>query len=877
MKKCGKFAAWLMLAVIVMVSMAAGAGYVNRHLRKMVYEERKLQLDQVTIQLRMNLMNELNNQWEILAAAEKVLAEHAGPEEPEQEILAQVKRMNRLLNAEAQNAFLMLLDEKGNCFDAGGRRGIWGDIDQIADSDKRHTFVSDSSNYDGVYWAFVSGLDHPVSLAGRDSRITHIVWMKDINSIDRYYDSETYGEKNETYILKENGTRMYDNTESGDTISSYNVFKVLREAEHLQADGFEGTKAQLLRQKTACTNIRLDGTEYYYSLASLQPYGTILMFLIPAEYVAPSTMKMVNSVIRICLVIALIFITMAILFVYLFSTLRSRTQLYKQEQENLRKQEELNDALSSSMNASQEAFQIAEAANQAKSKFLSNMSHDIRTPMNAIVGLSTLLSREADNPERVREYTRKIIVSSQHLLGLINDVLDMSKIESGQTTLNVREFSLADAVEEIAVIMRPQVKAKQQTFEIAVRDIQSELVIGDKLRLNQILINLLSNAVKYTPAGGAIWLNVMQLSQTGKNYARFRFEVRDNGVGMSEDFQMKIFEPFTREENSMTERVQGTGLGMAITKNLIDLMGGTIAIKSRLGEGSTFTVDVEFRLQEMEINQEFWKHHGITHMLVVDDEIDICTDIINTMSETGVAMQQATDGRTAVSMAGQAVKDGRDFDLILLDWKMPGMDGIETARQIRRVVPKQIPIMVLTAYDWSEIEEEALEAGINGFLPKPFFITNFKQTVERIADTGAELADAEEKAGKLAGKHFLAAEDHEINAEILQELLHMKGADVDIAENGRKAVEMFEQSRPGQYDAIFMDIQMPVMSGYEAARQIRACGHPDAKEIVIIAMTANTFAEDVQEALKAGMNAHTAKPVDMEQLERILDEQWSRG
>ena len=279
------------------------------------------------------------------------------------------------------------------------------------------------------------------------------------------------------------------------------------------------------------------------------------------------------------------------------------------------------------------------------------------------------------------------------------------------------------------------------------------------------------------------------------------------------------------------------------------------------------------RLQEMEINQEFWKHHGITHMLVVDDEIDICTDIINTMSETGVAMQQATDGRTAVSMAGQAVKDGRGFDLILLDWKMPGIDGIETARRIRRVVPKQIPIMILTAYDWSEIEEEALEAGINGFLPKPFFINNFKQTIEHIVDAGTEQVNVEKTVSFWSGKHFLAAEENEINAEILRELLYAKGATVEVAENGMKAVELFEQSSPGQYDAIFMDVQMPVMNGYEATRQIRVCGHPEAQKIVIIAMTANTFAEDVQEALKAGMNAHTAKPVDMGRLERILEEQ----
>lgn len=876
MKKWRQFAALILLFVMVAAAMTAGAGYASRYLGGLVYEDRKAQLDQVTIQLRTTLLNALNNQWDILEAAERIFVESSEPEESERDILMQTQRLNRLLDAERHDAFLMFLDEKGNCFDSSGRKGIWGDIDQIVDSDKRHTFVADSSNHEGVYWAFVSRLDRPVALAGRNSHITHLVWMKNIASIDQYYASETYGEKNETYILKENGTRMYDNTGSGDSISSYNVFKALREMEHLQGVSFEEVREYLTERGTACTNIRLNGREYYYSLAELDQFGTILMFLIPAEYVAPSTMDMVNSVIQIFLVITMILLMAAVMFVYLFGALQNRTRLYEQEQENLRKQEQLNDALSSSMKASQEAFQIAEAANHAKSEFLSNMSHDIRTPMNAIVGLSTMLSREADNPERVREYTRRMMVSSQHLLGLINDVLDMSKIESGQTTLNVCEFNFAEMVEELGSIIRPQAKAKQQLFEVAVKDIQSELVVGDRLRLNQILINLLSNAVKYTPEGGSIWLYITQLPQVRKNYAHFRFEVKDNGVGMTEAFQKVLFEPFTREENSVTNRIQGTGLGMAITKNLIDLMGGTIDVVSRQGEGSTFTVELELRLQETEINQEFWKQYGITHMLVVDDDVEICTGIISTMSGTGVAMQLATEGRTAVAMAERAVRDGRCFDLILLDWKMPEMDGIETARRIRRVVPKHIPIMILTAYDWSEIEEEAREAGIDGFLPKPFFMTNFKQTVEHIAEEGGSQTGEEQTESSLAGKHFLAAEDNEINAEILAELLGTMGATMELARNGEEAVELFEQSEPGHFDAVFMDVQMPVMDGYEATRRIRRSGHPEAESMVIIAMTANAFAEDVQAALAAGMDAHTAKPVDMGALERVLAEQWKR-
>lgn len=527
--------------------------------------------------------------------------------------------------------------------------------------------------------------------------------------------------------------------------------------------------------------------------------------------------------------------------------------------------------ISTQEKALKEALGAAVAANSAKSNFLSNMSHDIRTPMNAIVGLCTLLAKDANNPERVREHTRKITASSQHLLGLINDILDMSKIESGKTTLNISEIHLAELVNEIATIMRPQAKARDQEFEISVADMRNEHILGDKLRINQILINLLSNAVKYTPVGGRILLQIRQLPQEKKNYAHFRFVVQDNGNGMSEDYLKIIFEPFTREENDTVNKIQGTGLGMAITKNLVDLMGGTISVESKIGEGTTFTVELELRLQETETDKDFWAHHGITHALIVDDEVEVCTHIIGAMSGTGVSMQFAVDGYTAVAMTEKAFKTGPEFDLILLDWKMPDMDGIETARRIRKVVPESVPIMILTAYDWSEIEEEAREAGITGFLPKPFFLSNFMQTVEEAAGSAPVEEETEaEDINDLKGKKILVAEDNELNAEIITELLNMIGISVTIAENGKRAVELFETADEDEYDAILMDIQMPVMNGYEATKIIRAFSAQRAKDIPIIAMTANAFAEDVKEALECGMVAHVAKPVDLNRLEHTL-------
>ncbi len=521
--------------------------------------------------------------------------------------------------------------------------------------------------------------------------------------------------------------------------------------------------------------------------------------------------------------------------------------------------------------ALRDALAIAKTANESKSVFLSNMSHDIRTPMNAIVGFAALLQRDAGNPEKVREYTRKITSSSQHLLGLINDVLDMSKIESGKTTLNLSVVSLAELVEELGAMMQPQAKAKHQQFKIDVYDIYNEEILGDRLRINQILINILSNAIKYTPEGGRIDMVVRQMPQNTKNYARFHFEIRDNGIGMSQEYLETIFQPFTRESTKKTSEIQGTGLGMAITKNLVELMGGTIEVESQRDKGTTFRVDLELRVKEQDVDPDFWKKHGVTKMLIVDDEEEICIGIQNVMADTGVQISYALGGQPAVSMAQKAQSEGMGYDLVMIDWQMPDISGIETARRIRRIVPSHVPVMILTAYDISRIEQEGTEAGIDGFLQKPFFLSNFRLMLDHLKSDHTEEKEAvQEQDNILAGKNILAAEDNELNAEILTELLEMAGASCQIAGNGREALEMFEGAESGQYDLILMDVQMPVMDGYEATRAIRGCRHPQAKTIPIIAMTANAFAEDVKDALDAGMDEHVAKPIDMERLKSVI-------
>ena len=525
-----------------------------------------------------------------------------------------------------------------------------------------------------------------------------------------------------------------------------------------------------------------------------------------------------------------------------------------------------------------QALDMAEVANRAKTSFLGNMSHDIRTPMNAIMGLTMLLKEETDNPERVREYTHRIDVASQHLLSLINDVLDMNKIEDGSTTLNISEFTLAEVIEELNTILRPQAKAKDQLFEISASPFTYEHLLGDKLRINQILINILSNAVKYTPEGGRVELIVTELSQRMKDHSHIRFIVRDNGQGMSEEYLKVIFDPFTREQNARTNLIQGTGLGMAITKSLVDLMGGSIQVDSVLGKGSVFTVELDFRIQEKADDKDFWKNNNVRRMIVADDQEEVCRNVVKAMARTGVTVDYAVGGREALRVIGEARERGEPYDLILLDWKMPDLNGLETARLIRKDYSAKIPILFFSAYDWRDIEQEAAEVGVSHFLPKPFFLYTFRKAIAKVIGSGAKKEQSSLSRGDsvVSGKRFLVVDDVEVNRMILVKILNTLGAVCDTAENGKIALDKFTDSQPGEFDIILRDVQMPVMDGHAATRAIRASAHPEARSVSIIAMTANAFVDDVRDALAAGMDAHVSKPIVLDQLKRTIQEVLER-
>ena len=520
----------------------------------------------------------------------------------------------------------------------------------------------------------------------------------------------------------------------------------------------------------------------------------------------------------------------------------------------------------------QVAVEKAESANRAKSTFLSNMSHDIRTPMNAIIGFTTLALSNIDDTERVKDYLGKTLASSNHLLSLINDVLDMSRIESGKIHLEEVEVNLSDVLHDLKTIVSGQIYAKQLELYMDAMDVTDEDVYCDKTRLNQILLNLLSNAIKFTPAGGTVSVRVRQLAGKVRGCGQYEFRIKDNGIGMSQEFAQKIFEPFERERTSTVSRIQGTGLGMAITKNIVDMMGGTIEVQTAQGKGTEFTVCVPMRAQtEQRPVEKITELEGLK-ALVVDDDFNTCDSVTKMLVKVGMRAEWTLSGKEAVLRARQSIEMSDVYHAYIIDWRLPDMNGIEVTRQIRSL-HDDTPIIILTAYDWSDIEVEAKVAGVTAFCSKPMFMSDLRETL--MSALGQKSADAvqgllPEKNADFKGKHILLVEDNELNREIAQEILREYGFLVDSAENGAVAVEKVSTAAPGSYDLVLMDVQMPIMDGYTATRKIRALDDPARAKLPILAMTANAFDEDRRNALESGMNGFLSKPIVIDDLVQEL-------
>ena len=713
------------------------------YIQNLVYHERLSQMEEVTHQMFHSLEDVIDNHWDEVDVQCNFL--YYTPLKTDTVFYRYLKKLSELSNYHERQIELIAVDSAGHYYTENGRMGLLRGMTYLESAPQRVSYVSNSLTVDDSRMVFLEKLSTPLTLQSGENEITlrYFGISQSMTQLNDYFRCDAYENNNSVYVLDNNGFKLF-NANDTELLKGHNVYTVLSQMSYLHGSSFAAAKERLARTGSCYSNAVLDGTEYYYALKQMENAQWTLAFLVPAEYVAVNTQKLVNIVMVVIVGFATVFSIMAVIAGWFLLREKQQRELQAEKKTNLRLEQyniqltQANDEMRRAQDAAAEALQSAERASKAKTDFLSNMSHDIRTPMNAIIGITTLMKNELHEPEKLAEHLGKLETSGQLLLGIINNILDMSRIESGKTTLNVEKMNLPQQISQLDSIIRQQAGQRSQTFTVST-NLQHENVLADPNRLNQVLMNILSNAVKYTPTGGHIRFEVEELPRN-EHYARYRFVVQDDGIGMSADYQKTLFDPFTREERSGINKVQGTGLGMAITKSVIDLMGGSISVESATGKGTRFEVVLEFP---------------------IDTEAD---------------------------------------------------------------------------------------------------------TVQK----AQALPEVEETTSPLSGMKFLCAEDNAINAEILQMLLETKGASCTICPNGQEIVDAFASVKPGDYDMILMDIQMPVMDGLEATRRIRSGENPLGRTIPILAMTANAFLEDMQKSKEAGMDEHLSKPVDISALEQVV-------
>ena len=713
------------------------------YIQNLVYHERLNQMEEVTHQMFRSLEDVIDTHWDEVNVQCNYL--YYTPLKTDTEFYRYLKKLSELSNYHERQIELIAVDSAGHYYTENGRMGLLREMNYLEDSPQRISYVSNSLTVDDSRMVFLEQLSTPITLQSGEKEITlrYFGISQSMTQLNDYFRCDAYENNNSVYVLDDNGFKLF-NANDTELLKGHNVYTVLSRMSYLHGSSFAVAKERLDRTGSCYSNAVLDGTEYFYALKQMENAQWTLAFLVPAKYVAVNTQKLVSIVMIIIIVIAMVFSVITVFVGWSLLRQKQQQELQAEKEANLRLEQynihltQVNDELRQAQDIAAEALQSAERASKAKTDFLANMSHDIRTPMNAIIGITTLMKNELHQPEKLAEHLDKLENSGQLLLGIINDILDMSRIESGKTTLNVEKMNLPQQISQLDSIIRQQAGQRRQTFTVNTH-LQHENVLADPNRLNRVLMNILSNAVKYTPTGGHIRFEVDELPRN-EHYARYRFVVQDDGIGMSEAYQKTLFDPFTREERSGTNKVQGTGLGMAITKNIVDLMGGSINVESTTGKGTRFEVVLEFP---------------------IDAEAD-------TVPEAQV------------------------------------------------------------------------------------------------------LPEEEEETSPLSGMKFLCAEDNAINAEILEMLLEANGASCTICSNGQEIVDAFASVKPGEYDMILMDVQMPVMDGLEATRRIRSGENPLGRIIPILAMTANAFLEDMQKSREAGMDEHLSKPVDIAALEQTV-------
>lgn len=847
--------------VLVLAVAIAGIGiflkFYNSYIDETLYAERLSQMREVTAQLFSGLEDVVGNQWKRAATGNRrLLDENLQTLEALQEYM---KKQACLEDFDNMQSKFIAVDQDGMYYTQNGEQGLLSERNYLGTSPEQISFVSNSLTYDESNMFFLEKLSEPLVLDdnGKEIRITYYGISQNMEELNPYFECSAYDGNNSVYVIDSDGLRLFSSSGGrDDLLKGYNVYHVLNRLEYLHGSSFSEAREQLDSDQVAYSNALLNGEEVYYSLYQMENAVWTLVFLVPSEYVAMNTVKLINVTIRLVLIFAAVLVTVCVVAIFLLMKNQQKAAL-KAEKKNNEALAKINTELQKAVAVAEKATVAAENASKAKSDFLANMSHDIRTPMNAIVGITGLMEHEKGNSDKMYNYIEKVQLSSRHLLGLINDILDMSRIEAKDVTLNTEKVSLAEQIGQIDGMIRQQTNEHHQKFHIHVNGIVHEYLVCDGVRLRQVILNLLSNAVKYTPDGGDITLDFTEVSCEKAGCARFICTVTDSGYGMSQEFMQHIFEPFTRAENSVTNKVQGTGLGMAITKNIVDLMGGEIHVDSEIGRGSRFEVTVTLPVDEKKectISQ--------ARILLVCADERLTGNVKASLSEAPVAFYSVFTEEEASGWLTQ-----EEADIILLSGCAENKALKATAELLRRMAQKPVLIFCVDYIHDEKIQEQILTGGVDGIVHRPFFLSNLELAVARTKT--AVISDGENPS-ILHGMRFLCAEDNELNAEILKEILQMYDAKCTICSNGEEILRFFETVKPGEYDAILMDIQMPKMNGLEATRAIRNGRNPLGRKIPIIAMTANAFSEDVQHCMEAGMDAHIAKPLDIAMLEKTL-------
>ena len=834
----------------------------DRYIDDILYKERQQQMKEVTVQLFKRLDDVTRRWWEETGLFCSAVEGHTFSSQDG--LYTYLRSLSELYMMDNEQRHLVAVDDSGNYLTHDGWNGTLSEMAFLMDSPERVSFVTSRVGRTDVGIFFLQKLPEPVTVqdGGKTLRLTYFGLSCRLAELNPFFSCEAYDNNNSVYVLDQYGGRLFSSGD--DTLLGYNAYATLKEMTYLHGTSFEAAKQELDSSGLAYSNAVLHGEEYYYALKKMNNADWTLLFLVPSDYVAQDIVLLVDTTTRMVFSFAIILVIACTIMITVILTASQKRNLAIERKNNDKlsavnhELDQKNTELSAAVKLAESATQEAKAANRAKSEFLTNMSHDIRTPMNAILGITRLMENEQHLSDKMRDYIHKAHTSGQHMLALINDVLDMSKIEAGKIRIVKETVSLAEQVGQIDSIIRPRAAEKAQDFMIRTHDIAHEFLIGDSVRLGQILVNLLSNAVKYTPYGGTIRLDLAELPCAIPDHAAISIVVTDNGYGMTPEFLTHIFDPFTRGESSTTNKVQGTGLGMAITKNIVDLMGGRITVESEPGKGSRFEVTLS-----LPIDRGTTCYVDAAGILLITDDARLINNVKAMTRTSGPDVFVCGNAHDAAQVLKQ-----QKADVVLLSARS-GSDELPTLADTLRDAAGRKLLILCTDYAHAEQSHGFLPSGgVDGMLARPFFLSQLADAVRQLRDTSTVRETG--SVSVLSGMRFLCAEDNSLNAEILTALMEIYGASCDIYPDGAQLVEAFSHVRSGDYHAILMDVEMPVMNGLDAARAIRHSENPLGRTIPIIAMTANAFVENVQDCLDAGMNAHVSKPIDIGALENIL-------